>query len=196
MVVAWIVVALALVAFELHHLAFFALFGALGALAAAIVAVAAPNAVGLQLLVAIIVAAVGTLTLRPYVSKIIHRRSDGHVALGVHGGLVGVHAVTVDAVGEVLEAGDGSGPRAGHVRLAGEQWLAVSGSDGTIAPDTDVVVTAVNGTTLTVWPVDPLPGIAALIDLTFDTSPEPGREHNQQREHDQQRERNQQGDSQ
>ena len=50
MVVAWIVVALALVAFELHHLAFFALFGALGALAAAIVAVAAPNAVGLQLL--------------------------------------------------------------------------------------------------------------------------------------------------
>jgi len=196
MVVAWIVVALALVAFELHHLAFFALFGALGAVAAAIVAVVAPNAIGVQLLVAVVVAAVGTLTLRPYVSKIIHRRSDGHVALGVHGGLIGVHAVTVDVVGEVLEAGGGSGPRSGHVRLAGEQWLAVSGSDGDIGPDTEVVVTAVNGTTLTVWPVDPVPTVPALIDLTSEASPDSGREHNQQREHDQQLEHNQQGDTQ
>jgi inner membrane protein len=193
MVVAWIVVALALVAFELHHLAFFALFGALGAVAAAIVALAAPNAVGLQLIVAIAVAAVGTLTLRPYVSKIIHRRSDGHVALGVHGGLVGVHAVTVDLVGEVaaaMVAGDGSGPRAGHVRLAGEQWLAVSGSDDAIAPHTEVVVTAVNGTTLTVWPVNPTASVPALIDLTSDASLEPGHEPNQLRE------RNKQGDTQ
>jgi membrane protein implicated in regulation of membrane protease activity len=163
MVVAWIVIAVALTAFELHHLAFYALFGALGALAAAIVAVPAPHAIGVQLAVAVLVAAVGTLTVRPYVSRIIHRRSDGRVALGVHGGFVGVHAVTVDIVGDALAAGDGSGPRPGHVRLAGEQWLAVSGIDEPISPGIEVVVTAVNGTTLTVCPLHPIPGVGALV---------------------------------
>jgi hypothetical protein len=42
----------------------------------------------------------------------------------------------------------------GHVRLAGERWRAVSGSDVPIPAGTMVLVTAVRGTTLTVWPVD------------------------------------------
>jgi membrane-bound ClpP family serine protease len=42
----------------------------------------------------------------------------------------------------------------GHVRLAGERWRAVSGADVPIPPGTTVLVTAVRGTTLTVWPVD------------------------------------------
>ena len=42
----------------------------------------------------------------------------------------------------------------GHVRLAGERWLAVSGSGTPIPAGTRVLVTAVEGTTLVVWPVD------------------------------------------
>jgi membrane protein implicated in regulation of membrane protease activity len=63
----------------------------------------------------------------------------------VHGGLVGQEVVTLDRV---------SGPGAGHVRLAGERWLAVSGAGQPIPAGTTVLVTAVDGTTLVVWPVD------------------------------------------
>jgi membrane protein implicated in regulation of membrane protease activity len=58
---------------------------------------------------------------------------------------VGQEAVTLDEVGDSEEIG--------HVRLVGERWLAVSGSGAPIPPDTPVLVTAVQGTTLTVWPV-------------------------------------------
>jgi membrane protein implicated in regulation of membrane protease activity len=58
---------------------------------------------------------------------------------------VGQEALTLDEVGDIA--------RVGHVRLVGERWLAVSGSGNRIPPDTPVVVTAVQGTTLTVWPV-------------------------------------------
>jgi membrane-bound ClpP family serine protease len=68
------------------------------------------------------------------------------VARGVHGGLTGQEAVTLD---EVTDA-----HRVGHVRLAGEKWLAVSGGGGLIAAGTTVLVAAVQGTTLVVWPVD------------------------------------------
>ena len=40
------------------------------------------------------------------------------------------------------------------MRLAGERWLAISGADHPIPSGTTVVVTAVEGTTLVVWPVD------------------------------------------
>src|SRR4029079_17231416 len=43
MVIAWLVLGVVLLAFELHHLAFYALFGALGAFAAAAVAVVWPD---------------------------------------------------------------------------------------------------------------------------------------------------------
>jgi hypothetical protein len=41
----------------------------------------------------------------------------------------------------------------GHVRLAGERWRAVSGAEVAIPAGTPVLVTAVEGTTLVVWPV-------------------------------------------
>ena len=62
--------------------------------------------------------------------------------------------MTLDAVG------DEHAP--GHVRLAGERWLAVSGSDDVLPAGTAVVVTAVRGTTLWVWP---LLGAAASVVL-------------------------------
>jgi membrane-bound ClpP family serine protease len=66
------------------------------------------------------------------------------VARGVHGGIVGQQVVTLDEVGD-----DGA---AGHVQLVGERWLAITGDGQRIPPGTPVVVTAVQGTTLVVWP--------------------------------------------
>lgn len=146
MVVGWVVVGALLFLFELRHLAFYALFGAIGCAAAAITAAVAPSAVALQAAVAVVIAGIGVVAVRPYVSRVFEGRHTGHIARGVHGGIVGQDAVTVDEVGDVRTVG--------HVRLLGERWLAVSGSGLPIAPHTKVVVTGVQGTTLTVWPVD------------------------------------------
>jgi hypothetical protein len=40
------------------------------------------------------------------------------------------------------------------VLLAGERWRAISGSDDPIPARTKVLVTAIRGTTLVVWPTD------------------------------------------
>jgi len=145
MLVAWLVVGVLLVLFELHHLAFYALFGAIGAFGAAVVAWVAPSAYGLQAVVAVAVAALGVVGARPFVSRAFHRER-GQQMRGVHGGLVGDQGVTLDVVGERHDVG--------HVRLAGERWLAVSGSGERLPAGIRVVVTAVEGTTLRVWPVD------------------------------------------
>ena len=149
MVVAWVVLGVVMLGVELHHLAFYALFGAIGAFAAAAVAALAPGWIIAQLAVAVAVAVAGVVVARPFVSRAIAHRNDGEVARGVHGGLIGQEVLTLDAVGGVH--------RPGHIRLAGERWLAVNGDDGEIPFGTRVVVTAVTGTTLTVWPLDHLP---------------------------------------
>lgn len=146
MVVAWLVIGGLLLLFELHHLAFYALFGTIGSLAGAAVALFAPSAIPAQVTVAVVVAVIGVFAVRPFASKAFETRHSGQVARGVHGGLVGAEAVTLDEVGD--------NHLVGHVRLAGERWLAVSGGDNTIAPDTKVLVAAVRGTTLVVWPID------------------------------------------
>jgi len=144
-VLAWVVLFVVLILFELHHLAFYALFVAVGCLAAAAVAVVAPDAIAAQVAVAALVSIAGVVLARPYISNAFHQHRGGHVALGVHGGLVGQEAVTLDEVGDTRHLG--------HVRLAGERWLATTGG-ATISPGSSVVVTAVRGTTLEVWPVD------------------------------------------
>ena len=144
MAVVWLVVGVVLLLAELRHLAFYLLFVGVGCLAAAAVALAAPGEVGVQAAVAVAVAAGGVIALRPAMSRTFHRHYGGEVARGVHGGLVGQEALTMDVVGSLHERG--------HVRLGGERWLAVSGAGEPIAAGTPVVVTAVEGTTLTVWP--------------------------------------------
>jgi membrane-bound serine protease (ClpP class) len=146
MVVAWLVFAAVLLLFELHHLAFYALFGSVGSLGAAIVAWFAPSAVPAQAGVAVGVALVGVVAVRPFVSKAFSHHHGGQVARGVHGGLTGQEAVALDEVGDAHHRG--------HVRLAGERWLAISGGETTIAAGSKVLVAAVQGTTLVVWPVD------------------------------------------
>jgi membrane protein implicated in regulation of membrane protease activity len=144
-----------LLLFEMHHMAFYALFGAVGALAAAVVAAFLPDAIVLQGLVAVVLTIVGVVAARPYVSRVFHRHRGGHVTRGVHGGLVGQEAVTLDLVGDDHSIG--------HVRLAGERWLAVSGGTN-IPAGTPVLVTALRGTTLIVWPVDAIDRSTPLLE--------------------------------
>jgi membrane protein implicated in regulation of membrane protease activity len=144
--VLWLVVGVVLLVFEMHHLALYALFGALGSFGAAAVALVAPTAVGAQVGVAAGLGVAGVVAVRPFVSRALDARTAGVRIRGVHGGLVGTEAVTLDEVG--------GAHRGGHVRLTGERWLAVSGDDSVIRPHHRVVVTAVRGTTLVVWPLD------------------------------------------
>lgn len=149
MVVAWVVVAVVLLLFEMHHLAFYALFLAIGAFAAAVVSIAGPDTYAAQALVFVGVSVAGVVGARPFVSQAFHRHRGGHVARGVHGGLIGQEAVTLDEVGDLHQVG--------HVKLAGERWLAITGGQR-IEPGQPVVVTAVRGTTLEVLPVNELQG--------------------------------------
>lgn len=145
MTIAWIAVGVVLIAVELHHMAFYALFAALGCFAAAAVASVSPGSVALQVATAVIVAAAGIVLIRSRVSAAFAHHDQVEHVPGVHGGLIGQEVLTLDRVG---------GPdQVGHVRLAGERWRAVSGADVAIPPGTTVLVTAVRGTTLTVWPV-------------------------------------------
>ena len=149
MAVVWLLLGVILVAFELHHWAFYAMFGAIGAFAAAIIAVVTPGAVGVQCAAAVAVAAIGVIGVRPLVSRITDRRHlNTHVARGVHGGIVGQNCITLDEVGDEHHAG--------HALLAGERWLAVSGSGNAIPAHTTATITAVSGTTLVLWAVDGL----------------------------------------
>lgn len=153
--VVWFVLCVVLLLVELRHLAFYALFVAVGSLGAAVVALIAPSAIPLQVGVAVGIAAAGVIAVRPAMSKAFPRHVGGQVARGVHGGLIGQEALALDEIGRPHTLG--------HVRLTGERWLAVSGSGAPIAADTLVVVTAVQGTTLVVWPTDdgPPPSIPA-----------------------------------
>ncbi len=141
----WVVLAIVLVAAELHSIAFFALFGAAGAAAAAIVALIAEDAYALQIAVAIGVAILGIVLVRPYVSKVFESHGPGDRIGGVHGGLISARGVTLDVVGSDVAP-------AGHVRILGETWLAITAIGAPIPPQTPVIVTAVTGTTLTVRP--------------------------------------------
>jgi membrane protein implicated in regulation of membrane protease activity len=139
MTVVWIVICLLLVALELHHLAFFAIFGAAGAAVAAVVAAFSPKALIAQVCVAVVVAAIGVIAVRPKVSRTFaHSGGNNAPVGGVHGGLIGARGLTLDDVR--IDA-------TGHVRILGENWLAVTGDGSTIPPS---IVTSVAGTTLTV----------------------------------------------
>jgi len=166
MVVAWLVLGAILLAFEMRHFAFYALFGAAGCLAAAVTALFVPI-IPVQLVVAVAVAGLGIVAVRPMMSRRFNAHEDhGPLGRGVAGTLVGEEVMTLDAVG------DAHAP--GHVRLAGERWLATSGSGTPIPQGARVLVTAVAGTTLVVWPVDgtaPLPEAPAPSAATSGPSP-------------------------
>jgi membrane protein implicated in regulation of membrane protease activity len=154
--IAWIAVGVVLLAVELHHLAFYTVFAAVGCFAGAVVAVAAPDAIALQVIAAVVVAAAGIVLVRPRVSAELVARQGGHRTRGVHGGLVGREVVTLDQVGGLDSVG--------HVSLAGERWRAMTDGDVSLPPGTRVLIMGVEGTTLIVWPLDghwPFPDLAS-----------------------------------
>jgi membrane protein implicated in regulation of membrane protease activity len=143
--VVWFVAALALLVLELASTTFYSIFLAAGAFAAGVLAFAVPtSAVWIQAVVAIAVALLGVVLVRPFVSRRLHRHGEGPLTPGVHGGFVGQRVLPLDEIGDQLHPG--------HVRLAGEIWLAFAEDHLTIATGTPVIVTAVRGTTLVVRP--------------------------------------------
>ena len=150
MVIVWLVLGVALLLFEMHTVAFYALFPSIGAFAAAVVALLAPDAIPVQIITAVIVSIIGVIAVRPLMSRTFNHPRGAQVAHGVHGGLVGQEAVTLDEVGVAHSLG--------HARLAGERWLAVSGVGASIPAGTRVLVQKIQGTTLVVLPVSELYG--------------------------------------
>ncbi len=144
--VIWFVIAVALLVAEIASTTFYAIFLALGAAAAGVVAVFAPDLPPLaSAVVAVVVAVAGVGLVRPFVGRRMHRRAPGAVGPGVHGGFVGQQALALDPIGDELHPG--------HVRLAGEVWLAiVDAHHAAIESGASVVISAVRGTTLLVRP--------------------------------------------
>jgi membrane protein implicated in regulation of membrane protease activity len=136
MVIAWIAFALAMAVVEVASVAFYAAFLALGALAATVAALLGAN-VFMQAATFFVIALVGILVVRP---AIVRRRGPRTVS-GARG-MIGQTGIVVEPIeGEHV---------AGHVRLAGESWPAVSADGKPIAADATVTVTEIRGSTLVV----------------------------------------------
>jgi inner membrane protein len=141
----WFVAALALLVLELASTTFFSIFLAVGAFAAGLLAFVLPDSpVWVQAVLAIAVAMLGVVVGRPFLSRRLRRHGEGPLTPGVHGGFVGQRALALDEIGEELHPG--------HVRLAGETWLAFADDHQVIPQGAPVIITAVRGTTLAVRP--------------------------------------------
>jgi len=139
----WFIAALALLVAELASTTFYAIFLAIGAAAAGLLAFFVPDSPAwIQWVVAIVVAMAGVALVRPVLGRRLARGRGAHIGPGVHGGFVGQRALTLDQVGDELHPG--------HVRLAGETWLAYTDDHSVIDPSAPVIVSAVRGTTLIV----------------------------------------------
>src|SRR5258708_3540798 len=147
MTVFWLVVGVVLLGVEALTLAFFAVFVALGMFAAAVASAAGAPA-WVQVLAFVGVAGLGVLLARPPLMRTLRRNTETMTLPGVQG-LVGQQAGTVDAVGATHPPG--------HAMLAGERWLAVTDAAEPLDPDVTVTVAAVQGTTLLVRPLQPMP---------------------------------------
>jgi membrane protein implicated in regulation of membrane protease activity len=136
MVIVWIAFALAMAVVEVASVAFYAAFLALGAIAAAVAALLGAN-VYLQAGVFLAIALVGILVVRPA----LVRRRGAPVVSGARG-MIGQTGIVVEPIkGEHV---------AGHVRLAGESWPAVSADGKPIAAEETVTVIEIRGSTLVV----------------------------------------------
>jgi inner membrane protein len=152
--VIWFGATLALLVLELASTTFFSIFLAGGTLAAGLFAFIFPDSAWwAQAILAIVVAMAGVILVRPFVSKRLHHGNERPLTPGVHGGFVGQRALPLDDVGDELHPG--------HVRLAGETWLAVSEHHETIAAGTAVEVIAVRGTTMVVRPIAEVAAVPA-----------------------------------
>jgi membrane protein implicated in regulation of membrane protease activity len=142
--VVWLIAGLILLGLEVHTQAFYSLFLALGAGVATIVALF-PTQVWVQAVAGAAVALLGTVLVRPTLSRISARHLGPKLAMqGASDNLVGQPAVTLEAVGDENHPG--------HARLFNERWLAVTANPGGVPAHTQVTVVEVRGTTLVVAP--------------------------------------------
>jgi len=141
----WFVAALGLLVIELTSTTFYSIFLAFGAFAAGLLDLAVPTSpIWLQATLAVVVALLGVVIGRPFLSQRLKRRGEAPLTPGVHGGFVGQRVLALDDLGDELHPG--------HVRLAGETWLAFAEGNQPIPTGAPVIVTAVRGTTLVVRP--------------------------------------------
>ena len=141
----WFVAALGLLVIELTSTTFYSIFLAFGAFAAGLLDLAVPTSpIWLQATLAVVVALLGVVIGRPFLSQRLKRRGEAPLTPGVHGGFVGQRVLALDDLGDELHPG--------HVRLAGETWLAFAEDHQSIPTGAPVIVTAVRGTTLVVRP--------------------------------------------
>jgi membrane protein implicated in regulation of membrane protease activity len=149
----WFVAALALLVLELASTTFFSIFLAVGAFVAGVLAFFVPDSpIWLQAVVAIVVAMIGVVAVRPSATRRLRRNGPGPETPGVHGGFVGQRVLALDDLGDELHPG--------HVRLAGETWLAFSADHRPIPTGAPVIVTAVHGTKLAVRAANEAPASA------------------------------------
>lgn len=141
--VVWFILGLLLLVAEMHTAAFYAMFLGLGAFAAGVLAFVLPDSpLWAQAVLALAVSLIGVVLVRPWFTKRFIHQGRGALSPGTHGGFVGEHALATDAIGDELHPG--------HVRLAGENWLAFCEDGSEIQGNTSVVITAVRGTTMVV----------------------------------------------
>jgi membrane protein implicated in regulation of membrane protease activity len=140
MLLVWLAIALAFGVGEVMTLAFYAVFLVVAALAAALASLFGVN-VELQVLVFAAVSVLGVIAARPPLMSYLKGRSSPLVKSGADG-MVGQEAPVVD---DILGA-----HHPGHVRIAGENWPALSENGKPIHKGSTVRVTALKQATLVV----------------------------------------------
>jgi membrane protein implicated in regulation of membrane protease activity len=136
MAVAWVVFAIALGIAEVLSVAFYAAFLAVGALVAALAAAVGFDVI-VQAIVFLVFSLLGIGVVRPFLVRTrLPRLTSGAPAM------IGQSAVVVDPISGTHEPG--------HVRIAGERWLAVSADGAPIPQGATVYIAEIKGTTLVV----------------------------------------------
>ncbi len=142
MALAWIAVALAFAVAEVATVALFAAFVSLGALAAAVIAFAGGGLVA-QGTVFAAIALLGVVVVRPPLMRHLQSR---HAPAMMSGALamIGQTGVVVDPI---------RGPHErGHVRIAGENWPALTTDGKPVDAGATVRIVDIEKTTLVVVP--------------------------------------------
>jgi membrane protein implicated in regulation of membrane protease activity len=136
----WLAVALAFGVAEMLTLAFYGIFFVIGGVAAAVAALLGFSQV-VQVIVFCLVSIGGVVAARPPMMRYLHRRGVPGLLSGAQS-MIGVEAPVVD---EILDA-----HHPGHVRIAGENWPAVSRDGNRIAAGNTVRVEGLRQATLIV----------------------------------------------
>ena len=146
MTLVWIAVALLFAIAEVVTLALFAGFIALGALGAAVAAFMGFGYLG-EAIVFAVVSLLGIGAVRPPLMHYLQHRNSPEVLSGA-AAMIGQTALVVDPIG---------GPHSrGHVRIAGEDWPALTTNGQPLEAGVPVRVMEIRRATLV---VEPMPGV-------------------------------------